>query len=329
MNLILLVPAVLALVLVLGAVFTWAHTRRVERLYPATGRFMEVEGCRLHYIERGPDGAEPLGTIVLLHGATSNLVEAMLGLGSALAPRYRVIAFDRPGHGWSRRRRGIGGAQPAWQAAVIAGALRRLGVRNAVIAGHSWSGAVVPHFGLDHTDVAGALFILSGVTHPWPGGYISWYNRLTASPLGWLFARTLAIPIGLMLFRSAARKSFSPQPVPPGFLEKAFIPLVLRPAAFHANSRDIAVLHDAVTRQSARYGEIRLPAVVMGGDRDEIVWTDLHSRSFARDVAGAELVVLPGVGHLPQYARPDLVLSAIEALAGRVAPAAEEPARSL
>ena len=329
MNLILLVPAVLALLLVLGAVFTWVHTRRVERLYPATGRFMEIEGCRLHFLEQGPSDAEPLGTIVLLHGAMSNLVESMLVLGSGLASRYRVIAFDRPGHGWSRRRRGIGGAQPAWQAAIIAEALRRLEVRNAVVAGHSWSGAVVPHFGLDHTDVTGALFILSGVTHPWPGGYISWYDRLTASPLGWLFARTLAIPIGRLLFRSAARKSFSPQPVPPGFLEKAFIPLLLRPAAFHANSRDIAVLHDAVTRQSDRYGEIRLPAIVMGGDLDEVVWTDLHSRSFARDVAGAELLVLPGVGHLPQYARPDLVLSAIEALAGRVAPAAEEPARSL
>jgi pimeloyl-ACP methyl ester carboxylesterase len=321
MNLILLAPAILVLVFTIGAVFTWAHTRRVEKLYPATGQAMEVEGCRLHFLDRAPHDAEPLGTIVLLHGATSNLVESMLGLGSALATRYRVIAFDRPGHGWSRRRRGIGGAQPAWQAAIVAGALRRLGVRNAVIAGHSWSGAVVPHFGLDHTDVAGALFILSGVTHPWPGGSISWYDRLTASRVGWLFAHTLAIPIGLLLFRSAARKSFAPQPVPPGFLKKAFIPLVLRPAAFHANSRDIAVLHDAVTRQSARYGEIRLPAIVMGGDQDEIVWTDLHSRSFARDVAGAELIVLPGVGHLPQYARPERVLSAIEALAERVAPA--------
>ena len=321
MNLILLVLAFLALVLALGAVFTWAHIRRVERLYPATGRSMEVEGCRLHFLDQAPRDAEPRGTVVLLHGATSNLVESMLGLGTALATRYRVIAFDRPGHGWSRRRRGIGGAQPAWQAAIIAGALRRLGVRNAVIAGHSWSGAVVPHFGLDHTDVAGALFILSGVTHPWPGGSISWYDRLTASPVGWLFAHTLAIPIGRLLFRSAARKSFAPQPVPPGFLEKAFIPLLLRPAAFHANSRDIAVLHDAVTRQSARYGEIRLPAIVMGGDLDEVVWTDLHSRSFARDVAGAELIVLPGVGHLPQYARPERVLSAIEALAERIAPA--------
>ncbi len=321
MTLILLVPALLGLILLGGAVFTWAHTRKVESRYPPTGRFMEVEGCRLHYLVRDPEAGEPLATIVLLHGAMSNLVEAMLGLGSGLSTRYRIIAFDRPGHGWSSRRRGIGGAQPAWQAKIIAEALRRLGVRNAVVVGHSWSGAVVPHFGLDHADVAGALFILSGVTHPWPGGAIAWYDRLTASRFGWLFSRTLAIPLARMLFRSAAQKSFSPQPVPPGFLEKAFIPLVLRPATFHANARDIAVLHDAVTRQSARYGEIRLPAVVMGGDRDEVVWTDLHSRSFAREVAGAELIVLPGVGHLPQYARPDLVLAAIEALAERVAPA--------
>jgi pimeloyl-ACP methyl ester carboxylesterase len=319
MNLLLIVPAGVVLLLALGAAFTWVHTRRVERLYPPTGRFMEIDGCRLHYREQGPASGEPSATIVLLHGATSNLVESMLGLGSALAARHRVIAFDRPGHGWSTRGSGIGGAQPAWQAGIIAQALRRLEIRNAVMVGHSWSGAVVPHFGLDHTDVAGALFILSGVTHPWPGGAIAWYERLTASRLGWLFSRTLAIPIGLMLFRSAAQKSFSPQPVPPGFLEKAFIPLLLRPAPFHANSRDIAVLHDAVTRQSARYGEIRLPTVVMGGDRDEIVWTDLHSRSFAREVAGAELIVLPGVGHLPQYARPDLVIAAIEALARRVA----------
>ena len=46
-----------------------------------------------------------------------------------------------------------------------------------------------------------------------------------------------------------------------------------------------------------------MPAVVIGGDADSVVWTDLHSRSFARDVPGAELVVLPGIGHMPQYVK--------------------------
>jgi len=318
MNLILLVPAVLALVLVLGAVFTWAHTRRVERLYPATGRFMEVEGCRLHYIERGPDGAEPLGTIVLLHGATSNLVEAMLGLGSALAPRYRVIAFDRPGHGWSDRIAGREAGLPARQAAILAEGMRKLGLKNAVVVGHSWGGAVAPNLALDHADVTGGLVLLSAVTHPWPGGQITWYYHPATSFIGWLFTNSLTTPLGLLLAKPAVEGVFTPQQAPPDYYEAAKVPLVLRPRVFRANAQDVAGLHAAVTAQAPRYGEIRVPTLVIGGEADRIVWTDLHSRSFAAAVPGAELVVLPGVGHMPQHSHGDLIAARIEALMGRV-----------
>ena len=115
--LILLAPALL---LALGAAFTFVHARWIERRYPPTGRFVEVEGCRLHYREEGPERDAARGTIVLLHGASSNLVESMLGLGARLSQRYRVIAFDRPGHGWSERKRGLGEAEPARQAALLA-----------------------------------------------------------------------------------------------------------------------------------------------------------------------------------------------------------------
>src|SRR3954469_19056736 len=125
-----------------GAVFTYGYGWLIERRYPPTGRFIEVEDHRLHYRDAGPGGA-PRGTIVLLHGASSNLVESMLGLGSHLARRYRVIAFDRPGHGWSERKGGLGAAEPARQAALMAQALRKLGVRKAVVVGHSWSGTIV------------------------------------------------------------------------------------------------------------------------------------------------------------------------------------------
>jgi pimeloyl-ACP methyl ester carboxylesterase len=282
---------------------------------------MEVDGRRLHYVDTSPVDCEPLGTIVLLHGASSNLVEIMLLLGSALQAHYRVIAFDRPGHGWSERESDPAAALPSRQAAVIAQALRLLGVEKAIVVGHSWSGSVAPNLGLDHTDVAGALLILSGVTHPWPGGAIAWYNRLSASWLGWLFTRTLTTPIGLLLFRSAAYKTFAPQDMPPDFLDKARIRLLFRPKVFHANARDIGVLFRAVSEQSARYPDIRIPVVVIAGDADEIVWTDLHSRSLACEVPGAELVVLPGIGHMPHYARPDLVIARIEALAERSAKA--------
>lgn len=308
-------PFLLALA---GAAFTYVYGWIIERRYPPTGRFIEVDGCRLHYREAGPENAAR-GTIVILHGASSNLVESMLGLGSHLAQRYRVIAFDRPGHGWSERKPGLSEAEPARQAALIAEALRRLDVRNAVMVGHSWSGTIVPNFALDHRDLTGAVLILAGITTPWPGGYIGWFRSLVASWAGRLFIHTLALPVTLVLRPWMKRKTFWPQPAPPGIVQKGFIPLAFRPRAYEANMQDFAVMYDAVLKQSARYGDIRMPAVVVAGDRDEIVWTDLHAQAFVHAVPGAELILMPGVGHMPQYADGKTVLSAIEELAERIA----------
>lgn len=321
-----LLAGLLALVPAAGALFTAAYARRVARRYPPEGAFLDVDGLRVHYLDAGPRDAEGARTVVLLHGASSNLAESMLGMGKALLERgYRVVAFDRPGHGWTGRRRGGRMGRPDRQAAVLAAALRRLEVRGALIVGHSWSGSVAPLLALDHGDVAGALLVLAGVTHPWPGGRVAWYNHAAASWAGWLLTRTVVTPLGLALFPSAAARTFAPQPVPPGFAERARIPLLFRPATFQANAEDVAALFEAVSRQSSRYSEIRIPVTVLGGDADEIVWTDLHSRSFARDVPGARLVVLPDVGHMPQYARPDLVIAEIEALAARAGRAAGRP----
>ncbi|MEE1612811.1 alpha/beta fold hydrolase [Microvirga sp. CF3016] len=319
----LLVPVVPLVLLAMGAAFTYLYAWTIERRYPPTGRFIEVEGCRIHYREDGPRDALR-GTIVLLHGASSNLVESMLGLGASLSRRYRVLAFDRPGHGWSERRPGLIDAEPARQAALIAGALRQLDVRNAVVVGHSWSGTIVPHLALDHADVTGAILVLSGITSPWPGGYIGWYRRLIDSWAGWLLMRTLAVPILLMLRPPMKRKTFWPQKAPKGIVKKGFIPLAFRPRAYEANMQDFAVMYHAALRQSARYKDIGLPVTVVAGDRDEIVWTDLHSLSFAREVPGAELILMPGIGHMPQYADQRTVLDAIEALAERVTPARVE-----
>jgi pimeloyl-ACP methyl ester carboxylesterase len=210
-------------------------------------------------------------------------------------------------------------AEPADQARIIAAALRQLGIRRALIVGHSLAGAIVARLALDHTEVTGGILILSGATYPWPGGEISWYHRLAASPFGRVVTATIATPLALMILRPAAAQSFAPQDMPADFTERAQIGLLLRPESMLANGRDVAVLYAAVERQSPRYGDIRMPATVIGGDADDVVWTDLHSRSFARDVPDSRLVVLPGIGHMPQYVRGDLISRDIDALAERMA----------
>jgi pimeloyl-ACP methyl ester carboxylesterase len=313
--------AALALVLALGALATWLIARNVEARFPPTGRFVEVRGGRLHVLEAGPAGGAP--AVVLLHGASSNAADLMQALGGRLAQTHRVIALDRPGHGWSERLGEPEMAQPAPQAAAVAEALRALGVERAVIVAHSWAGAVAPHLALDHRDVAGALVLLSPVTHPWPGGTISWYYGPATSVVGRLFTRTLTTPAGALLMGTVTRAVFAPQAAPEGYLEAARIPLVLRPSAFEANAQDVAGLYDAVTAQNSRYREIRVPATVIAGDVDRIVYTDIHSRSFAREVPGTKLIILPGIGHMPHYAATDLVVDEIEALAARLAQSLE------
>src|SRR3712207_1393625 len=142
-GIVLLTPVFLLLV---GALATWAIAGWIESRYPPMGRFLEVSGGRLHYLDTAP--AQPLATVVLLHGASSTLADSMLSLGTRLGERYRVIAFDRPGHGWSDRLGGGEAALPARQAASIAEALRKLGVAKAVIVAHSWAGSLAPNLAL-------------------------------------------------------------------------------------------------------------------------------------------------------------------------------------
>ena len=91
--------------------------------------------------------------------------------------------------------------------------------------------------------------------------------------------------------------------------------LVLRPAEFVANAQDIAVLKDFVTAQVPRYRAIVAPTVVISGDRDTTVSIDLHARAAAALIPDAKLVVLEGIGHMPQHAAADAIVAAIDGLA--------------
>lgn len=307
----------------LGAVLTWIASLAIEARYPPLGRFVPVGGGRLHVIEAGPKDEPPLGTVVLVHGASGSAAEPFLALGDKLAERYRVLAVDRPGHGWSDRVDGAAAASPVRQAAIIAEALRALNVKRAVVVAHSLAGSIGPNLALDHRDVTGGLLLLAPVTHPWPGAGVSWYYGPATSALGWLFTRTLTTPLGLAFLLPATMGVFAPQTPPPGYIDAAQVPLVLRPRAFQANAQDVSGLYAAVSAQAKRYRDIRVPTVVISGGADPIVWTDLHSRALEREIPDAKLIVLPGVGHMPHHVAPDLIAAEIEALAARIGPARE------
>ena len=143
--------------------FNRRQAQRAERQYPARGRFVQVSGVRLHYLERGQ------GTpVVLLHGngATAEDFEAA-GLLDRLSSNHRVLAFDRPGFGYSSRPR-----DRIWtakeQGRLIHQALSRLSVERPVVVGHSWGTLAAASLALDFPDDVAALVLLSGYYFPTP-----------------------------------------------------------------------------------------------------------------------------------------------------------------
>src|SRR3954467_4294280 len=102
---------------------------RAQRRYPPRGDFIRVRGVRLHKIDTGGSGP----AVILLHGNGVTLADMEISGGVAGgALRRRVVPFDRPGFGYSERPRGIAWT-PAAQADLIAGALERMGIAEAIV----------------------------------------------------------------------------------------------------------------------------------------------------------------------------------------------------
>src|SRR3984893_7865805 len=299
------------------ALATQAGVLLIQRAFPAQGRMVEVAGATLHVVELGPrDAAGP--PIVMLHGASSNLEAMRRPLGEALAKNHRVILIDRPGHGWSTRAR-LDDSTPAIQGRMIDEALEKLGVGRAVLVVHSWSGALGARMALDYPQRVAGLVMLAPVAYPWPGG-VGWYNKVVTTPvIGPLLAYTITLPLGFFLTESGSRGVFLPQIMPQDFVSNTATPLLLRPREFLANARDLVTLKAAVAEQAPRYANIGAPMVVITGDVDKTVSTNIHSRPLTAVVPNAKLIVLPNVGHMVQNAAPDLVISEIEAMIGTIA----------
>jgi pimeloyl-ACP methyl ester carboxylesterase len=291
------------------ALVTWTGAVLAERAHPAQGRMVEVAGAKLHVVEIGPRDAPP---IVMLHGASSNL-EVMRPLAERLSHTHRVVLIDRPGHGWSTREK-FSDSTPQPQARMIAEALQKLGLEPAIFVAHSWSGALALRIALDHPDRVAGLVMLAPVAYPWPGG-VSQYNYAVTTPvIGQLLANTVTLPLGLLLADSGARSVFAPQAMPHDFVKDSATRLLLRPREFVANAWDLVTLRAAMAEQAPRYGTITVPITIIAGDVDKTVSTHIHSQPLAKTAKNTKLIVLNGVGHMIQFAAPDLVVSEVEAM---------------
>lgn len=284
---------------------------RIEARNPPVGRFVEAAGLRIHYVEMGPPEAPP---VVLVHGATGNLNDMTFDLAPRLAERHRVIAFDRPGLGWSERP-AKEGWRPMVQTAVLREAAARLGVESPVVLGHSWGGAVATAWALQDPGIRGAV-VVSGATMPWSDGddWLTWLK--TSAPAAWLGATIFGLWAERDGGASAAARIFRPQPVPEGYLAHLQPELLLRPDTFRHNTEDIERLDGELAELSRGYPGLQPPLEIVHGLADPIVSAQVHSEALAQIAPRARLALLAGVGHMPHHDDPQVVIRRVASLSG-------------
>jgi pimeloyl-ACP methyl ester carboxylesterase len=103
-------------------------------------RFVTVGEARLHYVDEG--SGRP---VVMIHGNAGDLQDFRSGTLDLMAHNYRTIAFDLPGHGLSKALRNTRGTIQE-QAKILHQALTALEIKDPILVGHSWGGAVLLWF---------------------------------------------------------------------------------------------------------------------------------------------------------------------------------------
>ncbi|MFC0314073.1 alpha/beta fold hydrolase [Gordonia phosphorivorans] len=284
-------------------------------------QFIDVDGRRARVKVAGDDAAPPL---VLVHGISSSL-EDWAAVISAFAVDYRVIALDVPGFGYSDPVPDAYSINALADAAI--GVLDALGeTRPAHWIGNSLGGAISLAASVRRPDRVTSLILIS------PAGFGS-----SVTPL----LRSLTIPVlGKVIAAHPSRSSVT-------MLHRQVFAdpaLVTRYRIDHAMAISAETDADEFSRrvaaQVASIGGVRkqwrrellaqaaaapVPTLVIWGAKDRILPAD-HAASVRRELPHADLVVLPGVGHMAQLevperflaiAEPFLIASAAEATASR------------
>ena len=263
-------------------------------------RWTGVKGGRIRYLAAG--AGQPLVLVHGLGGSATNWCE----LAPLLAPKYRLLIPDLPGHGGSEPLAAVSGLQP--YADRVAAVMEREGIPSAPVVGHSLGGLVVLRLALRRPEAVPAI-VLAGAAGLSIGGV--WLRNL-------LTAMTVMRPGRLAgRHRTLVARSQFLRRVVFGFVGAAD-PLGLTDSAvdgFLAGQvlhTDTASAWRALRADDPReeLEQIRCPALVLWGANDHQLPLE-DAFEYARRLR-APLRTIAGCGHLLIGERPGACAEAIQ-----------------
>ncbi|MGW5670264.1 alpha/beta fold hydrolase [Micromonospora sp. NPDC003776] len=252
---------------------------------------LPLDGGNVYVSQDGPPDAPAL---VLIHGLGSSTRwwDRVIPM---LARSHRVIRMDLLGHGRSAKPAGGGYTIPQ-QARRVGQALDRLGVKHAIVVGHSTGGYVATALAEQRGDLVTALALID--TGPRMDAFISdgRVGQLIFVPVvGQLLWRMRTDGV----IRRGLSTAFAPEfEIPQQLVDDT------RGMTYHALTATSRASDDYLTQRPLpdRLTTLGKPLLVIFGEQDRR-WRS-STAALYRAVPGSRVELLPGVGHSPMIEDP-------------------------
>ncbi|OBF44361.1 alpha/beta hydrolase [Mycolicibacterium peregrinum] len=279
-------------------------TKKERKAEPfAGGHVLELDGPDLNVREYGPPGER---AVVLLHGYSASM-EWWEKVAPQLARDQRVIAIDLVGHGGSEAPTDSAAYRSDAQATAVRNALVALGVRHAVLIGHSMGGAVSAELARQYPDLVERVVVADT-----PGA-----DDLVSMPL---LGRMVCWPVvGPAMDLVRGVDAISESSLQTGFAADYPVPGYAHRSLERLTYTGLCDSKDGPHPTAEMLAALHKPVLVLWGDEDVLTPTAPNVQRYT--AVGLPPVVIKGSGHSPMVEQPDQFLAAVTGFVRTPAPA--------
>jgi pimeloyl-ACP methyl ester carboxylesterase len=235
--------------------------------------------------------------LVVVHGFTAEGFLYAQTLSRLVANGFKVIAIDTAGHGGTAGLTGAGGGDLASYAELLGRVIDHLGIKRAILAGHSMGGRLVTEYAANHPEKAIAVILIDAIVGE------AWDRRVAASRV----APPIMVATGAVLLAD----TLTTLPVLKDPVQAVKLGRLWAPVWLHNVRRPwgilgagVSILRSGPSRwMLERLAEQLVPVFVIHGDKDRAV--PLQTATDAARRARGELIVVHGATHSWPLKDPD------------------------
>ena len=260
----------------------------------AKGKFVTVDGKRVHYLEKGSGSP-----VILIHGFLVHSAMWKMNI-DALAERFKVYAIDLWGFGYSERLPTMEYSFPLY-GKQVKGFMEALGIPKATLVGQSMGGGISVYLAANFPEIVDRLILLAPAVIPYPESTAAKFFKF---PGVGEFLNSLPGDF-LMVNIIKGVWFFNPNKVTDDYAAEALRPLCIKGSQESMFYVLRNVLQEPfVAREAQELAKRNLNILIIHGRQDQAIPLN-RSQALNKLWAGSKLVVFDRTGHSPSEEFPE------------------------